>query len=125
MLAYQDIQDSAVKYVDCRTWDCAQYVTVTLSGESYAPPVPVIDRAGRVLVAYQDARRPYVMLDTCTDGHCSRTAVAGVRNGPGDGLAMTLDRAGRPMIVWTDDNGSYFSDSKWSLMVTTPLNLTP
>ncbi|WP_431919692.1 hypothetical protein [Nonomuraea jabiensis] len=125
VLAYQDIRDSAVKYVDCRTRDCAQYVTVTLAGESYAPPVPVIDRAGRVLVAYQDAGRPYVMLATCADGHCSRTAVTGMRNGPGDCLAMTLDRAGRPMIVWTDDNGSYFSDSKWSLMVTTPLNLTP
>ncbi|GAA3605914.1 hypothetical protein GCM10022419_108400 [Nonomuraea rosea] len=45
VLAYQDIRDSAVKYVDCRARDCAQHVTVTLSGESYAPPVPVIDRA--------------------------------------------------------------------------------
>ncbi|MFG6198207.1 hypothetical protein [Nonomuraea sp. JJY05] len=125
VLAYQDIRDSAVKYVDCRTRDCAQHVTVTLSGESYAPPVPVIDRAGRVLVAYQDAPRPYVMLATCADGHCSRTVVSGMRNGPGDCLAMMLDRAGRPVIVWTDDNGSYFSDSKWSLMATTPLNLTP
>ncbi|MBB5773523.1 hypothetical protein [Nonomuraea jabiensis] len=125
VLAYQDIRDSAVKYVDCRTRDCAQHVTVTLSGQSYAPPVPVIDRAGRVLVAYQDARRPYVMLATCADGHCSRTAVSGMRNGPGDCLAMMLDRAGRPVIVWTDDNGLYFSDSEWALMVTTPLNLAP
>lgn len=48
-----------------------------------------------------------------------------MRNGPGDGLAMTLDREGQPVILWTDDNGSYFSDSKWSLMVTTLRNLTP
>ncbi|GAA2215656.1 hypothetical protein GCM10009850_111240 [Nonomuraea monospora] len=27
------------------------------------------------------------------------------------------------MTVWTDGNGAYFSDGKWSLMVTTPLNL--
>ncbi|MEV0386698.1 hypothetical protein [Nonomuraea sp. NPDC050643] len=125
VLAYQDIRDSAVRYLDCRTRDCGRHVTVTLSGGSYAPPVPVIDRAGHVLVAYQDVGRPYVMLATCADGRCARTAVAGLRNGPGDGLAMTLDRAGRPVIVWTDGNGSYFSDGEWSLMVTTPLNLTP
>jgi hypothetical protein len=35
-----------------------------------------------------------------------------MRNGPGDGLAMTLDREGQPVILWTDDNGSYFSDDE-------------
>lgn len=123
VLAYQDIRDSAARFVDCRSRDCARHVTVTLSGESYAPPVPVIDRAGRVLVAYQDAVRPYVMLATCVEGRCARTAVTGTRNGPGDVLAMALDQAGRPVILWTDDNGSSFSDGRWSLLVTTPLNL--
>ncbi|MEV4288459.1 hypothetical protein AB0K40_23345 [Nonomuraea bangladeshensis] len=125
MLVYQDIRDSAAKYVDCCTRDCAQHVAATLSGESYAPPVPVIDWAGRVLVAYQDAGRPCVMLATCADRHCTRTPVSGMRNGPGACLAMTLDQARRPAILWVDDNGSYFSDSKWSLMATTPLNVTP
>ncbi|MEV4072038.1 hypothetical protein [Nonomuraea fuscirosea] len=71
-------------------------------------PVPVIDRAGRVLMV-QDVGCPYDMFVTCLDGHV-RTGVTGImRNGPGECLAMTLDRAGRPVILWTDDNGAYFS----------------
>ncbi|TMR19228.1 hypothetical protein ETD86_20395 [Nonomuraea turkmeniaca] len=123
VIAYRDQKDGAAKLLDCRTPDCAQADVITLAAGDWfhTTPALVLDRAGRVLVAYEDQDRAWLMLATCTDGRCESTAVT---RAPSSGaLAMTLNSQGRPTITWIDDSPS--SSEEWALIVTTPLTLSP
>ncbi|MEV4578520.1 hypothetical protein AB0K16_35300 [Nonomuraea jabiensis] len=122
LIAYLDVNDSAIKLLDCRTRECSQAGTTTLSGPGHnTAPAMVLDRDGRVLVAYQDLDRDRIVIATCTGTACVRTPVTTIARGGGRGLAMALDGRGRPMIAWTD-----FGDwHDWDLVVTTALNLPP
>jgi hypothetical protein len=122
IIVYRDMDDGAIRLLDCLTWDCARASTVTLAGagEQRAAPVLMLDRAGRTLVAYQDLERRRIMLATCDGGRCARTPVAAMRNYPGSRLALTLDGQGRPVIAWEDGTGD-LSDGDWQLMLSTVL----
>lgn len=124
VIAYRDVRDRAAKLLDCRTPDCARADVVTLdAGDTdLATPALVLDRAGRILVAFQNAEGTRIMLATCTGGRCTSTPVARIRGSAGETLAMTLDDRGRPVIVWLDHDAA--PEPGWELVITTPLNLT-
>ncbi|MCA2228199.1 hypothetical protein [Nonomuraea aurantiaca] len=124
VIAYRDMNDHATKLLDCRTSDCAQADVITLDagGPYRTTPALVLDRVGRPLVAYQNQDGTRLMLATCTGRRCESTAVARMR-GAGEGLAMTMNSEGKPMIAWIDDGGSLLG-GEWALIVTTPLSLT-
>ncbi|NRQ33824.1 hypothetical protein HII36_18485 [Nonomuraea sp. NN258] len=114
LIAYLDVSDGAVKLLDCHTRECARAGTTTVAepGQN-ANPAMVLDRDGRALVAYQDLARRRIVIATCASTGCTRTAVATIRRRGGEGLALTLDGAGRPVIAWMDAEWSY-----WDLVLT-------
>lgn len=120
LIAYRDVNDGAIKLLDCHTRECPNAGTATLSepGRNTSPAM-VLDQDGRVLVAYQDLDRERIVIAACTGTRCTRTPVTTIRRGGGDGLAMALDGQGWPVIAWMDVAGS----DDWDLVVTTPLNL--
>ncbi|WP_146615552.1 hypothetical protein [Nonomuraea aridisoli] len=120
MIAYRDVTDGAIKLLDCRTRECSQDDTATVSESGRnAGPAMALDQDGRALVAYQDLDRERIVVATCTGTRCTRTPVTTIRRG-GEGLAMALDGRGRPTIAWIDVGG--WND--WDLVVTRPLTLS-
>lgn len=73
-----------------------------------------MDRSGRVLVAAYDQVRGTLRLATCWGVRCEKDTVAEAEYGFGN-LAMTLDRAGRPVIAWFA--GSAPGDVKLNLVI--------
>ncbi|MEU8361154.1 hypothetical protein AB0C27_34585 [Nonomuraea sp. NPDC048882] len=120
LIAYRSAVGGAVHLLDCRTPDCAAGDSLMLapSGVEHAAPALVLDRSGRALVAYQDLEGRRIMLATCSGLDCAVVPVRNMRHGPGPALAMTLDGAGRPYIVWTDVG---YADAE--VVITVPLNL--
>ncbi|MFF4621350.1 hypothetical protein [Nonomuraea jabiensis] len=120
LIAYLDVSDGAIKLLDCRTRECSQAGTTTLSEPGHhTAPTMVLDRDGRVLVAYQDLDRERIVIATCTGTGCVRTPVTTIARGDDRGLAMALDGHGRPMLAWVGFGGG----DGWDLVVTTPLTL--
>ncbi|MEV4013951.1 hypothetical protein AB0J35_25980 [Nonomuraea angiospora] len=120
LIAYLDVSDGAIKLLDCRTRECSQAGTTTLSEPGHnTTPAMVLDRDGRVLVAFQNLDREQILIATCTGTRCTRTPVTTIRRHGGYRLAMALDGRGRPVLAWVDFGG--WDD--WDLVVTTPLTL--
>ncbi|WP_327105915.1 hypothetical protein [Nonomuraea glycinis] len=120
LISYRDVIDGAIKLLDCRTRECSQADTATVSEPGRnAGPAMVLDQDGRALVAYQDLDRKRIVIAACAETRCTHTPVTTIRRGGSDGLAMALDGNGSPMIAWMDVAG--WDD--WDLVVTTPLNL--
>ncbi|MEU6721128.1 hypothetical protein ABZ897_57575 [Nonomuraea sp. NPDC046802] len=120
LIAYLDVDDGAIKLLDCHTRECSESGTTTLSPSGHnTAPAMVLDRDGRALVAYQNLDREQIVIATCTGPRCTRTPVTTIPRRGGHGLAMALDGRGRPVLAWT----AFGDGNDWDLVVTTPLTL--
>lgn len=104
VLAYRAAQNGAVHVVDCHDVACTEFTDRSLTGAGWARPVPglALDSQGNPQLATFDMAAERVVLISCLDGGCAKTATVPLRGFEEEPAltALTLDAADRPHLVW-------------------------
>ncbi|NUR25548.1 MAG: hypothetical protein HOV83_06815 [Catenulispora sp.] len=103
--------ERAMRLHDCRTPDCARVDSTALPALTTTmresdPARLVVDGAGRALIAGYNPASEHLELSTCEGGRCLTERVTRSRKQP-DALALALDPAGRPVILWDGTLAGY------------------
>lgn len=121
VVAYRDGRTGAAMLRRCRTPDCAETDTVSLTGPGLSRPWPALDldRAGRPIVATYDLVRHQAVLIACHDAGCARRTqvpLGQISKGPGY-LDLAIGRDGDARVLWSDE-AEYLLDSEGPLHLT-------